>query len=370
VRKRRICTAAIVAAAVLGIAACGSSVSNSATKANASKTASASLGGAPSGSGGAKTLVGAGSTLVAPLVGLWQPVYLKQAGVTVTYGAIGSGGGIESITGRTVDFGASDAPLSSAQASACNGCLEIPWALAGIGIAYHVSGVPSGLHFTGPVLADIWLGKIRTWNDPAIQKLNPGVKLPSTAIVPVHRTDGSGDTYGFVNYEDRVSPAFAAKIGPPAVTVSWPGGIGGKGNSGVGAALASTNGSIAYITFAYVVENHFDYGLVQNAAGKFLSPSISTIEAAAAALKSVPSGGTQGVSIVDPPASASDAYPISTFTYILIPKATKSQAVVSALRQFVDWAVTTGQQYGPKLVFAPLPKGVVSADEATVALVK
>lgn len=367
-RKRRISAAAIVAGAVLGIAACGSS-SHTTTRASAKTTTPAS-GGSSTSVGGAKTLVGAGSTLVAPLVGLWQPVYLKQTGVTVTYGAIGSGGGIESITGRSVDFGASDAPLSSAQASACNGCLEIPWALAGIGIAYHVSGVPSGLHFTGPVLADIWLGKIKTWNNPAIQKLNPGVKLPSTPIVPVHRTDGSGDTYGFVNYEDHISPAFESKIGPPAVTVAWPGGIGGKGNSGVGAALASTNGSIAYITFAYVVENHFDYGLVQNAAGKFLSPTISTIEAAAAALKSVPSGGTQGVSIVDPPASAAGAYPISTFTYILIPKATKNPAVVTALKQFVDWAVTTGQQYGPKLVFAPLPKGVVSADEATAALVK
>ncbi|MHB1569504.1 MAG: phosphate ABC transporter substrate-binding protein PstS [Solirubrobacteraceae bacterium] len=306
---------------------------------------------------------------MAPMVAVWQPIYQKAAGTVVTYGAIGSGGGIQSITGRTVDFGASDAPLSTAQAAACKSCLEIPWGLAGISIAYHVQGVPTGLHFTGPVLADIWLGKITKWNDPAIQKLNPGVHLPPTTIVPIHRTDGSGDTYGFVNYEDHVSPAFQSKIGSPAVTVAWPGGVGGKGNSGIGGVLSSTNGSIGYITFAYVVENHFDYGLVQNAAGKFVGPSVSSIEAAASAFKTVPQGGTQGVSIVDPPASAPTAYPISTFTYVLIPKST-SGAAATALKKFVGWAVTTGQQYGPKLVFAPLPKAVVSADQATLALIQ
>lgn len=340
------------AVAAVALAACGGS--------------SGSSGSAGSGGGGA--LVGAGSTLVAPLVGVWEPVYQKTSGVTVTYGAVGSGGGIESISGRTVDFGASDAPLSTAQATACKGCIEIPWALAGVGIAYHVSGVPSGLHFTGPVLADIWLGKIKAWNDPAIQKLNPGVKLPGTPIVPVHRTDGSGDTYAFVNYLGQMSPAFKAQIGPPAVTVAWPGGVGGKGNSGIGGVLASTNGAIAYITMAYVLENKFDFGLVQNAAGKFPTPSVATIEAAAAAAKSVPSGGTQGVSIVNPPASAPNAYPISTFTYVIVPKAA-SASVAGALKKFIGWAVTSGQQDGPKLDFAPLPPAVVSADQADLNLI-
>jgi len=308
---------------------------------------------------------------VAPLVAVWQPVYQKDFGTVITYGAIGSGGGIESITGRTVDFGASDAPLSSAQAAACNGCLEIPWALAATTVAYHVVGVPNHLHFTGPVLADIWLGRIKTWNNPAIAKLNPAVKLPSTPIVPVHRTDGSGDTFAFTNYLGQVSPTFKAKIGAPAVTVAWPGGIGGKGNSGVGAALASTNGAIAYIAIAYVLENHFDVGLVQNAAGKYPVPSIASIEAAAAAFKTVPAGGTHGVSIVNPPASAPDAYPISTFTYVLIPRSTPT-ATAAALRKFVGWAVTSGQSesYTSKLEFAPLPSAVVRADQADLALVK
>jgi len=353
VSKRRMSGIAVAGVATLVVAACGST----------------SGGNGSSGSvGSAKTLVGSGSTLVAPLIGVWQPTYQKATGVTVTYGAIGSGGGIQAITGRTVDFGASDAPLSPAQATACKGCLEIPWALAGVGIAYHVSGVPSGLHFTGPVLADIWLGKIKTWNDPAIASLNPGVKLPSTPIVPVHRTDGSGDTFAFTNYLGQVSPQFKAQIGPPAVTVAWPGGVGGKGNSGVGGVLASTNGSIGYITMAYVLENKFDYGLVQNAAGKYPAPSVATIEAAAAAAKSVPSDGASGVSIVNPPASAPNAYPISTFTYVLIPKST-SGSVAAALKQFVSWAVTTGQSDGPKLDFAPLPPGVVSADQAALKLI-
>jgi phosphate transport system substrate-binding protein len=183
--SKRISVIALAIVATVGIAACGSSSNSS--------------GGGSSSPGGATTLIGAGSTLVAPLVSVWQPVYDKATGVAVTYGAIGSGGGIEQITARTVDFGASDAPMTSSEASACKSCLEIPWALAATVVAYHVAGVPSGLHLTGPVLADIWLGKITKWNDPAIKALNPGVNLPSTTIVPVHRTDGSGDTYAFTN---------------------------------------------------------------------------------------------------------------------------------------------------------------------------
>lgn len=312
-------------------------------------------------------LVGAGSTLVAPLVAEWEPVYKSKFGVSITYGAIGSGGGIEQTTARTVNFGASDAPLTPSQSAACR-CYEIPWALAATVIAYNVKGVPNGLHFTGPVLADIWMGKIKSWNDPAIKALNPGVSLPSTTIVPVHRTDGSGDTFAFTNYLSKVSPAFKSSIGN-ATTVSWPGGIGGKGNSGVGGALSSTNGAIAYIAIAYVLANHFDYGLVQNAAGKYPTPGIPSILAAAAAVKSIPTGGMSGISITDPPVSAPGAYPISTFTYVLVPE-NLSPSVASALRQFIDWAITDGQQYGPKLDFAPLPANVVAVDKADVNLIK
>ena len=362
-RFGRISAVCLLLAVSLGVAACGSSSSSSSSAAGAASSSAA----APT--GGAKTLIGAGSTLVAPLVSVWQPTYNTKYGVAVTYGAIGSGGGIQQITARTVNFGASDAPLTASQQTACKGCLEIPWALAATDIAYHVKGVPNGLKFTGPVLADIWTGKIKTWNDPAIKALNPGVNLPSTAVVPVHRTDGSGDTFAFTNYLSKVSPEFASKIGN-ATTVSWPGGIGGKGNSGVGGVLSSTNGAIAYIAIAYVLQNKFDYGLVQNAAGQYPVPGIPSISAAAAAVTSLPAGGTQGIPLVDPPKSAPKAYPISTFTYVLVPKQSSSAAVGTGLKQFINWAVTTGQGQGAQLEFAPLPAAVVKAAQADAASLK
>ena len=343
-------TAIIVAA---GAAACGSSSPS---------------GSSGSGSSGAKSLLGAGSTLVAPLISNWTPAYQSQKGVSITYGPIGSGGGIKQISARTVDFGASDAPMTASQAAACNSCLEIPWALTATAVAYHVTGAPNNLKFTGPVLADIWMGKIKTWNDPAIKALNPGAHLPSTPIQPVHRTDGSGDTFAFTNYLSKVSPTFSSTIGN-ATTVSWPGGLGGKGNSGVGGVLSSTNGAIAYIGIAYVLANHFDYGLVQNAAGQYPVPGVPSILAAANAFPSIPAGGTQGVSITDPPKSASGAYPISTFTYVLVPKQSKSTSIATALKQFITWALTSGQSFGSKLDFAPLPSAVVTAGKSDTNLI-
>jgi phosphate transport system substrate-binding protein len=368
----------LAVAAALGVAACGSSSSSSSSTgssagAGASSSGSSSTSSTASSGGGAadgaKSLTGAGSTLVAPLESYWAPAYQSAKGVSITYGAIGSGGGIKQISARTVDFGASDAPLTASQAAACNSCVEIPWALASTVIAYHVQGVPNNLKLTGPVLASIYMGKIKTWNDPAIKALNPGVNLPSTPIVPVHRTDGSGDTFALTNYLSKVSPQFKSSIGN-ATLVSFPGGLGGKGNSGVGGVLSSTNGAIAYIAIAYVLQNKFDYALIQNAAGKYPTPSVASESAAAAALTSVPSGGTQGISLTDPPASAPNAYPISTFTYVIAPKQSKSPSVATALSAFINWAVTTGQQYGPKLDFAPLPSAVVSADQADAALLK
>ncbi len=179
--------------------------------------------------------------------------------------------------------------------------------------------MPNNLKLTGPVLADMFTGKITTWNDPQIAKLNPGVNLPATKVVPIHRTDGSGDTYAFTNYLSHVDPAFKSSIGA-ATTVNWPGGLGAKGNSGVGGALQSTNGGIAYIAIAYVLQNKFDFALVQNAAGKYPVPGPPSIAAAAAAVKTIPAGGTAGISLVDPPASAAGAYPISTFTYVIVPE--------------------------------------------------
>lgn len=354
--KRRIPAGLLLGALVavgiaVGIAACGGSGS-----------------GKPTGSGSVRSLTGAGSTLVAPLVSEWTAPYQQQAGVEITYGAIGSGAGIESIVGRTVDFAASDAPLTASQATVCKGCLEIPWALSATLVAYNVKGVPSGLRFTGQVLAGIWTGRITTWSDPRIRKLNPGVKLPDTRIVPVHRTDGSGDTYAFTSYLSQSSAAFKSEIGS-ATSVSWPGGIGGNGNSGVGGVLASTNGSIAYMAIAYVFENNFDYGLVENAAGKFPTPGIRSIAAAAAMLTTVPTSGTSGISLVDPPASEPAAYPLATFSYVLVPTASTT-AAGTALKRFISWAVTAGQRYGPDLDFAPLPAAVVSADQQILRKVR
>jgi len=358
-----ISAAVVMVTASLGVAACGSSSSSSSSKTSGSAAASPSSS-SPAASSGSKTIVGAGSTLVAPLVSQWQPSYDSKYGVAITYGAIGSGGGIAQITARTVDFGASDAPLTPSQFAAAKGVVQIPWALAATDIAYHVQGVPNNLKFTGPVLADIWLGKITAWNAPQIKALNPGVNLPSTKIAPVYRTDGSGDTFALTNYFSQISPEWKSKVGN-ATQVHFPVGLGGKGNSGVGGVLASTNGAIAYIAIAYVLENKFDYALVQNAAGKYPVPGIASISAAAAALKSVPADNN--VSIVNPPASAAGAYPISTFTYAIVPL---SSPKATALKPFLNWAIASGQADSPKLDFAPLPAQIVSADKATIAKIQ
>jgi phosphate ABC transporter phosphate-binding protein len=299
--------------------------------------------------------------LVAPLISQWQPEYNKQAGVTVAYSAIGSGGGIAQITARTVDFGASDAPLTEDQFKEAKGVVQIPWALAATVVAYNVPGIPNELKLTGPVLAEIFMGKITTWNDPKIAALNPSITLPATKITPVYRTDGSGDTYAFTDYLSHVSPEWKSSIGT-STQVKFPVGIGGKGNSGVGGALSSTPGSIAYIAISYVLANKFNFALIQNAAGRYPVPNTASIAAAASTLTEIPSNNQ--ISIVDPPASAPAAYPISTFTYALVPvKSSKA----STLKGFLSWALTTGQKFGPKLEFAPIPAKVRTAGEATIA---
>lgn len=341
--RRRIGTALAAVALTLTVAACGSSSSGSSSSGSSSKT-----------------LVGAGSTLVAPLVSQWQPEYEKKSGVAVAYSAIGSGAGIAQITARTVDFGASDAPLTEDQFREAKGVVQIPWALAATTIAYNVPGAPNQLKLTGPVLAEIYLGKITTWNNAKIAALNPGVGLPSLKITPVYRSDGSGDTYALTDYLSHISPEWKASIGN-STQVKFPVGIGGKGNAGVGGAISATPGAIGYIAIAYVVENKFHYALIQNAAGNYPVPGVPSIEAAAKTVTEIPSDNK--ISIVDPPATAAGAYPISTFTYALVPQ---KSAKAAQLKPFLKWAVTEGQTYGPKLDFAPLPAQVVSADEKTI----
>jgi phosphate transport system substrate-binding protein len=301
-------------------------------------------------------LNGAGSTLIQPLMAFWSQDWLTRAGVQVNYAAVGSGTGIAQITARAVDFGASDAPLTSAQAAACNGCTQIPWALTATGAAYNLPGV-SGLHLTGPLLAAIYEGKITTWNDSRIAKINKGKALPATKITPVYRSDGSGDTYAFTDYLSRIDKTWAKTIGN-STQVSFPAGVGGKGNAGVTAVVASTQGAVGYISASYAIAHGLPIAALQNAAGKFEFPNLSNIEAAAQTVKRVP--GNLELHIVNPSKKAKLAYPLSTFTYAIV--ASNSPAnVKSLLSSFVYYAMTTGQSFGAQLDFAPIPKVVLNA---------
>jgi phosphate transport system substrate-binding protein len=308
-----------------------------------------------------KVLTGAGSTLVYPLLSQWEPDYATKAGVTITYGAIGSGGGIDQITARAVDFGASDAPLSSDQATACKGCLQIPWALGATVVTYNVKGVPDNLHLTGPVVADMFLGNITSWNDSKIKALNPGVDLPDTKVTPIYRSDGSGDSFVFSSYLSAVSPDFKSKIGastqPPFST-----GTGAAKNSGVAASVQSTDGAIGYVAISYIAADSLNQALIQNAAGKYPTPSTDSIKAAADAVTKAQADGS--IPLVNPPASAADAYPLSTYTYAIVPKSSPKAA---ALKAFLTYAITDGQSFGPDLGFPALPSAVVSSDKTEIA---
>ena len=307
------------------------------------------------------SISGAGSTLVAPLEAKWAAGY-ASTGTSVSYQAVGSGTGITDITNGLVDFGASDAPLTSTQQGACPNCVQIPWALTATAVGFHLRGI-SNLKLTGPVVAKIYLGQITKWNSPAIKKLNKGVHLPNLAITPIHRSDGSGDTYAFANYLSHVSSAWTSKVGPPATTIGFPVGIGGKGNSGVTGVLANTNGGIAYIAASYLIQTHgLGAAALQNAAGKFEYPNIPNITSAANSLTSVPAGNA--VSIVAPPKSARIAYPLSTFTYVIVKK---GEANIAAVKQFIAYALTTGQAFGNLLDFAPIPNVVLNAANSTLA---
>jgi phosphate transport system substrate-binding protein len=308
------------------------------------------------------TLVGAGSTFVAPLVSQWQADYNAKTGVQIAYSPIGSGGGIAAITARQVDFGTSDAPLAPDQLSACNGCVQIPWALSATSIIYNLDGVPNDLHITGPVVAQIYLGQIKKWNDPALKALNPKVNLPSTDITPVYRSDNSGTSYNFTDYLSTVSPGWKSKVGR-GVNANWPAGQGGKGSSGVAGVVSNTKGAVGYVDVAYALKNHLKFMAVKNASGVFTTPGLRGINAAAATVKKVPANNE--MHIVNPAKGDKLAYPIATFTYVILPLKSSKAA---DLRKFVFYAVspTQGQKYGPKLLFAPLPKVVLVAAEKTL----
>jgi phosphate transport system substrate-binding protein len=307
------------------------------------------------------TLNGAGSTLVAPLEAEWASAFQSKTGNAVNYNPVGSGTGIAQISAGTVDFGASDAPLSPTQAAGCAHCIQIPWALSATGVGYNVPGAGRKLHLTGSLLAQIYQGQVTFWNDPKIARVNKGVHLPKLKITPVFRSDGSGDTYAFTNYLSHVSSSWAHSIGT-GTSVSFPTGASGKGNSGVTAVLQGTPGSLAYIAVSYLIAHQLPAVAIQNAAGKFEYPNLSNIENAAAAVKRVPANGA--LSIVDPPKKAKIAYPISTFTYVIAPTTAPQGAL---LKSFVQYALGPGHAFGANLDFAPLPKAVVKAAKRMAA---
>jgi phosphate transport system substrate-binding protein len=312
----------------------------------------------------AATITGAGSTLVAPIEAEWATTWGTNTGNTVTYNPVGSGTGYKDIAQGLVDFGASDAPLSVYSSPPCNNCVQIPWALTATGVSYRIDGLRlprhTSLHLTGPVLAKIYLGQITNWADPAIRALNRGAHIPSTPISVFWRSDASGDTYAFTRYLSDVSGTFAGRVGS-STTVSFPVGSGARGNSGLATAMAGTNGGIAYIAVSYMIANRLPAVGLKNAAGRYVVPNLTAIEAAASIVKGVPSDNQ--VTIVNPPRRAKSAYVISTFTYCIVPTNAANGAL---LRSFITYALGGGQRFGPSLDFAPLPRKVLNAAMATV----
>jgi phosphate transport system substrate-binding protein len=320
------------------------------------------------GAAGAKsndtTITGAGSTFVQPLVSAWTPALGSAFGYSVQYSGVGSGAGIAAITNHQVDFGASDAPLTPDQQSACSDCVQIPWALSAMAIAYNVPGAPVHVNLDGATISKIFLGQITNWNDPAIKALNTGASMPDLKITPVFRSDGSGSSYALTDYLSSVNGTWKTKIGV-STQPAFPAGQGAKGSSGVAGLISRTAGAIGYVDIAYAVTNHIKFAAVRNKAGKFLYPSLRRIEAAAAAFPKVPANNE--LHIVNPPKSAALAYPISTYTYVIVHKQSSHAAEI---RKLIFWALTQGQskQYAAKLTFAPLStvKAVLVASEKTL----
>jgi len=311
----------------------------------------------------ATSLTGAGATFPYPLYSKWFDVYQREYEVEISYQAIGSGGGIRQLKSGTIDFGASDAPLSNQEAKEMPGAvLHIPTVAGAVVVAYNVPGVQKGLKLTGEVIADMFLGKIKRWNDKRITALNAGANLPNMPIAVVHRSDGSGTSYIFTSYLSAVSRAWAVRVGI-GKSVNWPAGIGGKGNDGVAGVIKQTPGAVGYVELAYATQNRLPYAHVRNRAGNFVEPTIaSTTTAAAGSVKAMQKDVR--VSIVNAPGKS--AYPIAGFTYILMYQRQTNATKGRALAAFLRWAVRDGQKYAEPLLYAPLPREIVTLNEAKI----
>lgn len=303
----------------------------------------------------AQQITGAGSTFVYPILSKWSEAYSKLNGAQINYQSIGSGGGIAQIKAGTVDFGASDAPLPPDQLAKA-GLAQFPVVIGGILPVVNLDGIePGQLKFTGPLLADIYLGKIKKWNDPAIAAVNPGVTLPNRAVIVVHRSDGSGTTYNWVDYLSKVSPEWKSKVGV-GTSVSWPTGVGGKGNEGVAEYVNRLKGAIGYVEYAYVLQNKMKYGQVENKAGKFIKPTIASFQAAAA---SAEWSKAQDFDLVMTDAPGADAYPVTATTFILMYKQPKDETRSQNTLAFFKWAFEKGQDLATSLDYVPLPPSLV-----------
>jgi len=311
---------------------------------------------------------GAGATFPNPIYSKWFSEYNKlHPNVQINYQSLGSGAGIRQITNQTVFFGATDGPMTPDQLLAApSKILHFPTVLGAVVPVYNIPGVSAELKFTGALLADIFLGKITKWNDPAIAKLNAGVNLPGTDITVVHRSDGSGTTYIFMDFLAKVSPEWKQKVGV-ATSVNWPTGVGGKGNEGVSGLVTQTPGSIGYVELIYALQNKVSVGVVQNAAGEFVKASVDAVtKAAAEAVKSMPADFR--VSITNAPGAG--VYPISSFTWMLFYENPKDKGQAKTMVDFMKWALTDGQKYCADLGYAPLPDPVVKLEMAALAKIK
>jgi phosphate transport system substrate-binding protein len=314
----------------------------------------------------------AGATFPYPMYSKWFDEYHKKFGnIQFNYQSIGSGGGIQQVTAGTVDFGATDGPMNDDQLKQFrdkhqgSGILHFPTVMGADVPTYNIPGVTTQLNFTPEALAGIFLGKITKWNDPAIASANPGVKLPGNDIVVVHRAEASGTTYVFVDYLCKVSKEWESKVGR-GTQVNWPVGLGGKGNEGVAGQVKQTPNSMGYIELIYAVQNKMPYGKVKNAAGEFVQADLAGVTAAAASAKEMPDDFR--VSITNSPGKA--AYPISTFTWLLIPEKIADQGKKKAITDFLHWMLTDGQKETAMLDYAPLPKQVVDKEMKAIAKVQ
>jgi phosphate transport system substrate-binding protein len=317
----------------------------------------------------AQSLTGAGATFPNPIYTKWFDAYSKKTGIQINYQSIGSGGGIRQFTEGTVDFGASDGPMNESQIQAVNGnVLHVPTVLGAVVVTYNIPSLgQTKLKFDGNLLVDIFMGRVTNWNDPKIAALNPGVQLPNQDLIVVHRSDGSGTTYVFTDYLNKFSREWKDKVGY-ATSVNWPVGLGGKGNEGVTQQVKQVEGALGYVELIYAISNKLPYAQIKNAAGNYIEPSLESVTAAAGGIK-LPKDTDFRVSITNAPGQ--QAYPIASFTWLLVKKDNKDQAKAKLIRDFLTWMITPeAQKMATELHYSELPREVISLIQARLPTLK